>query len=138
MNNNDLFNQICPYCYSKVLIKDSSIVYGKSYGYVYICSNFPKCDSYVGCHPRSKKPLGRLANKELRNLKMEAHKYFDYLWALRKKITNDRWSRSRGYKWLSQQMKKEIKDTHIGMFDIEEVKKVIEICKPYYFRLGGK
>ncbi|WP_088258626.1 zinc-finger-containing protein [Fimbriiglobus ruber] len=33
---------------------------------VLACERYPTCDAYVGCHPGTETPLGRLANKELR------------------------------------------------------------------------
>jgi hypothetical protein len=41
-------------------------------------------------------------------------------------------ARHKAYKWLSEQMGTDIKLTHIGMFDVEQCKQVIEICKSYY------
>lgn len=124
----------CPYCGGKVFLKDSDIIYGKSYGYVYICENFPECDSYVGTHKKTLKPLGRLANRELRQLKVTAHKYFDIMWKI-KKQRGDKQARKKAYKWLSKQLGLHFDDTHIGYFDIETTKKVIEICRPYYDKL---
>lgn len=129
------FNKGCPYCCSEVDLVDSSIVYnGVSYGLIYKCSN---CISYVGCHPNTTIPLGKLANNELRFWKKEAHKYFDQLW-IRKKINKiyrvflpDTSNRKKAYIWLSQKLGISIDDTHIGMFDVDTCKKVVEICKPY-------
>ena len=56
----------CPYCQSVSVLTDSKVIYGKSYGMVYLCLNYPKCDSFVGVHKNSIKPLGRMANRELR------------------------------------------------------------------------
>jgi len=50
----------CLYCNSKVELKDSDVIYGKSYGLVYICSKFPKCDSYVGVHRGTTFPYEQL------------------------------------------------------------------------------
>jgi len=36
----------CSYCNGTVEEKDSSIIYGTSYGKVWICENYPKCDTY--------------------------------------------------------------------------------------------
>ena len=60
--------KLCPYCKKETEYKDSSIIYGKSYGMVYICST---CDAYVGVHKGTDKALGRLADKKLRELKKE-------------------------------------------------------------------
>lgn len=122
--------EVCPYCEAKSEYIDSSYIYGKSYGMVFICK---PCDAYVGVHHKtSKRSLGRLANKELREWKKKAHEYFDKLW--RKGLIEDRKKhevRNAAYKWLSKELGIELKYCHIGMFDIEFCKKTIEKCKPY-------
>ena len=64
----------CPYCGGKVNLVPSKVIYhnGKVKEKMWVCENYPKCDAYVGCHPGTEIPLGRPANKKLRNLKMEA------------------------------------------------------------------
>ena len=83
---------ICPYCGSKPVLVDDKEIYGRHYGMAYWCK---PCDAYVGCHKDGITPKGRLANKELRKHKIEAHKYFDMIWKT-KQMT-----RSEAYKWLS-------------------------------------
>jgi len=133
----DLLNQRCPYCGSDTIIMDSKKIYGKDYGYVIACRNYPKCDAYVGCHGKTQIPMGTIANKELRELRHEAHKYFDPLWKIKikKGIYNGRYL---AYSWLSSRMKIPLNRTHIGMFDEKKTKKCIEICKPFYENLKKK
>jgi len=121
---------ICPYCLSKAELCDSSEVYRRSYGMIWLCR---KCDAYVGTHKNSKdhKPLGRLANAELREWKKKAHAAFDPLW--QRKIVRDNCSKSKarkaGYKWLADQMGVKFSNCHIGWFNVEECKKVVQICE---------
>lgn len=82
----------------------------------------PDCDAYVGCHKRTKKPLGILANAELRKMKREAHSAFDPIWK------NRTMSRTKAYKWLANKLKLNVENCHIGHFNIEQCKKVVEIC----------
>lgn len=110
---------ICDYCGTPAEFVDSSIIYGKSYGMVYLC---PHCGAYVGCHKGTCKPLGRLANKELREWKMKAHDAFDPIWK------SHRMRRPAAYAWLAAQMGLPREKTHIGMFDVPECKRVIQIC----------
>ena len=123
--------KICPYCNKHTEFVDSSVIYGKSYGMIYLCRD---CDAYVGCHKGTNIALGSLANSELRMLRNQAHALFDPMW--KAKMKRDRCSkteaRKSGYKWLAQQMRIDRKITHIGMFDEEQCKLVIEICLPYY------
>lgn len=118
--------KICPYCNCKSEYTDSSVIYGKSYGMIYLCR---KCNAYCGVHKGTDKALGRLANAELRYWKKEAHAKFDLLW--QKKITkgfSKKEARGSTYKWLSEQMGLPIDLTHIGMMDVEQCKRVVELC----------
>lgn len=111
---------ICPYCGQQAEFVDSKVVYGRSYGKIYLCK---ECDAYVGVHKGTDKPLGRLADKELRYWKMAAHDAFDPIWQTKKM------RRNQAYKWLAGRMGLSPQETHIGMFDVEQCKKVIKICK---------
>ena len=101
----------CDYCGHKAALVDDSEIYGRSFGHTaYLCRN---CGAYVGCHGRTDKPLGRLADAALRKWKMAAHASFDPLW----KTGPFRGRRKAAYGWLAEQMGLPIEKTHIGMFD---------------------
>ncbi len=116
---------VCPYCGAKARLADSSEIYGKSYGPAYLCSNYPRCDAYVGCHPGTTKPLGRLANKELRQWKKGAHRYFDRLW----KGPNATFTRADAYAALAAKLGVTAERCHIGMFDVAQCKAAVEAAK---------
>lgn len=126
--------KICPYCNFKTEYVDSEVIYGKSYGMIYLCM---PCDAYVGVHKGTDNALGRLANAELRHWKKEAHAYFDPI--AKTDLINKIWdkyfpytsNRSKAYAWLSEQIGIERDLCHIGMFDVEQCKMVVEVCKPY-------
>ena len=60
-------NVICDYCGKPAQFVDSASVYhGHSYGMVYYC---PDCQAWVGVHKGTDRPLGRLADAELRRWK---------------------------------------------------------------------
>ena len=63
----------CPYCGAEVELKSAYEVYhtanSRDWGNLWVCSNYPRCDAYVGCHKNTDIPLGRLANSRLRELK---------------------------------------------------------------------
>lgn len=48
----------CDYCGGPTEYVDSSVIYGRSYGMIYLCR---PCRAYVGVHRGTNKPLGRLA-----------------------------------------------------------------------------
>jgi len=105
----------CDVCGSKANYHSSNaIIYGKAYGTkgVWVCSNFPTCDSYVGTHPNGK-PLGRLKNKKSRELSKQAHSLFDPLW---KGVVsqNQKQRRSEYYKLLSNKLNIQYKDCHFA------------------------
>lgn len=110
----------CPYCGKQANFVDSEVIYGRSYGMVYLCNG---CDAYVGVHKGTDKPLGRLADKELRRWKMAAHEAFDPLWK------SGKMKRNQAYEWLAEQMGLSRQETHIGMFDISQCKQVVNICR---------
>lgn len=112
--------KICPYCNNITEYVDSSIIYGKSYGMIYLCT---PCNAYVGVHKNSDKALGRLANVELRYWKKEAHKYFDIIWKEKHE------KRPALYKHLSRHLGLPSEYTHIGMFSIDTCKKVVDWSK---------
>lgn len=120
---------ICPYCDQKTKLIDSKKIYKKSYGLMYICY---RCDAYAGCHQGTEISKGMVANKSLRFLKKEAHKYFDPLWKsqMNNKKGTKREVRKRAYMWLAGELGIEVKYCHIGMMNEEQCQKVIEICTP--------
>lgn len=114
----------CPYCGKETKHVDSIEIYGTSYGMIYLCE---PCNAYVGCHKKDQtKALGRLANWELRELKKEAHWHFDRIWE--EKFMD----RKEAYQMLSERFDIPKDLTHIGMFDIEMCKEVIEWSKETY------
>ena len=111
--------RICPYCCTLTNLVDSSIIYNdESYGMIYMC---PICSSYVGCYKHTHKALGRLANKELREAKKKAHHYLDQLWKPHS------FKRPLIYSWLSEKLGIPKEFTHIGMSDILQCERIVEL-----------
>ena len=110
----------CPFCRSSVSLIDSAKVFGCSYGFIYLCDAYPKCDARVGCHPRTIIALGTLANKELQRWRSLTHRKFDPLW--QSSVFS---SRQAAYKWLSKAMKLPLERTHVAMFDIRQCQRAI-------------
>jgi len=109
----------CSYCTEPSrFCGDSSEVYRRNYGPIWICR---PCQAWVGCHPGTRKPLGRLADAALRRLKMAAHASFDPLWKGRQM------SRSQAYRWLAEQLGISCDECHIGMFDEAMCRRVVEV-----------
>lgn len=85
------------------------------------------CKAWVGTHEASLdfKPLGLLAKKELRDLKMRAHAAFDPVWK------DGKMKRAEAYAWLAEKMGLETKRCHIGWFNEEKCQKVIDVCRSH-------
>lgn len=106
---------VCPYCGGKTLLVPDTVVYKQSYGrFVYVCENYPDCDSYVGTH-RDKTPLGKPANEELRKLRNQLHSLIDPFWKCKHCF-----SRKDVYRRLAEIMGLPIHRTHVGMFDKQQ------------------
>lgn len=110
---------ICPYCESEAEFISNEVVYGKPFGdswMIYLCRN---CEAYVGTHfndPR--KPLGTLAKRDLRRMRIKAHEHIDHLWR------SGRYRRSTVYQALNYVFGREI---HIGESDIETCRKILQL-----------
>lgn len=114
---------VCPYCDQPAKQVTGEKVYphrrdlwSKRF---YLCE---PCQAWVGCYG-SGKPLGRLANAELRRAKMSAHNAFDGLWKYRGM------SRSEAYRWLAEKLGIEQEQCHIGMFDVDQCRRVAAVSR---------
>ena len=121
---------ICPYCTEPAELVDSSVIYGKSYGMMYLCKD---CDAYVGCHKGGARALGTLANPHLRSLRKKCHHLFDPIWEM---LVFDHGlskpkARAIAYEWLGGMMYIDANDCHIGMFDADSAMEAIELCQDY-------
>ena len=119
--------EICRYCGGVIRLVPAESVYGESAAKLgmmgeklYQCQN---CSARVGCHKGTARPLGNVANEVLRLKRMEAHRVFDAFWKAR------HMSRTQAYKWLSQQMRIPVKQTHIGGFEMDQCQQVIDMCE---------
>ena len=119
----------CPYCHELAVKVDSRRIYGRSYGDIYLCKNFPTCDAYVGINKKTGEPLGTMANPELRMLRKKAHKLFDRLWLEYLPMHKQYEHRSRCYAWLSIRMNIPPVLCHIAMFNIDQCERLIGICE---------
>ena len=115
---------ICPYCDKPAILVTGHKIYPhRTDLYTKHFWHCEPCDAYVGCHPQTTNPLGRLANAELRKAKMDAHAAFDPIWQ------SEEMTRTEAYVWLSTTIGISIDDCHMGMFDVDTCSKVIVACK---------
>lgn len=124
---------LCPYCCrGSIFLESSASLYnGRDFGPVYACL---PCRAWVGCHKGTTKPLGRLANAQLRRWKRAVHAVFDPIWQARyerKRAADPKYTKAhaRGgrYKRLAELMGIPREECHVGMFDVERCKQAISI-----------
>jgi len=108
----------CPYCGNEATYGPNEGWYGKRYGKSYMAYWCKPCDAYVGTHNNTTKPLGTMANKELRQARMAAHANVDCYW---KELG---WERGEVYGKLSKHFGRTI---HIGESDLETARKIAEL-----------
>lgn len=133
-NVEDIYEgRVCPYCGQPSILTDSAEIYGQSYGNIYLCR---PCQAWVGVHKTTNQALGRLGTKELRALHKEAHRWFDQLYEmdiikeLYPAYVQGMSGREKAYLWLAQQMGIKKEYCHIGYFDEQQSRQVIELCRP--------
>lgn len=109
----------CPYCQNQCKLVDSKIVYrGRSFGMIYLCSNFPDCDAYVGA--RNGSPLGSPARHELRELRKRCHAKLDPLWQ------SGKMTRTEAYEFLRKIMGLiDLADAHVAQFNEERCRRFL-------------
>ena len=116
----------CPYCNSPAVLRPASAVFGrnvKSKGsYLYVCSHWPKCDAYVSAHKNNLRPMGTLANGELRHKRIIAHRALE---AYRTKTRMSKWGI---YLWMQGKLRLDARHTHIAMFTEEQCDQLIKEC----------
>lgn len=122
----------CSYCGASVTLRSAEgiIPQYKPGTMLYVCRNYPACDSYVKVHPGTKLPMGSLANKELRSLRRKAHFHFDQLYKTGLMTRED------AYEWLSSILALPMGNAHIGQLGpyycqqvIDESKKLLQAQK---------
>ncbi len=114
---------ICPYCGREAQLQNKSFVHGKSTvggGKLYVCSGYPKCDSYVSAHSSSNEPQGTLANKALRVKRIETHKVFNEI------ISKNIMAKREAYIWFGCKLELNSNTAHIAMLTYEQCDELIE------------
>ena len=108
----------CPYCGAAARLVTGAEVYPHRPDLAdkpfYSCE---PCDAWVGCHPGTTKPLGRLADAKLRTAKSTVHAFLDPEWETvapkyRGKARRDAYAR------LAHDLGIAPEECHIGMFDL--------------------
>ncbi len=127
MKNNAKNYQIrCPYCNSPAVLRPASAVHGikaQPHSYLYVCSRYPACDSYVSAHQRDKRPMGTLADSHLRRKRIQAHNALEQL---RKAKHMEKWA---VYVWLQARLGLDESSAHIGLFSAPMCDRLVSVCR---------
>lgn len=122
---------VCPYCNREAELKTGREVYSDRRDlrnrWVWVCE---PCDARVGCHSNTKTPLGRLADAKLRKAKKRAHAAFDQLWKGR------HMTRANAYRWLANKLGIDVRECHIGHFDVETCYRVCDVVRTHNTEKG--
>ncbi len=89
---------------------------------LYVCHNYPACNTYVAVHPGTNQPMGVPADGDLRNLRIQAHRKFDRIWQ------TGIMTRENAYRWFADSLGLSLKDAHIGMCSEYRCKELIRLC----------
>lgn len=81
------------------------------------------CEAHVGCHPGTTRPLGGLANKQLRLARVQAHAAFDPLWK------KGSWPRPKAYRWLADRLGIAPDACHIAHFDLNQCRRTVDVVR---------
>lgn len=117
---------VCPDCGSPLILKDSK------YGIFYGCSQWREtsCKGSHNCHRRTAEPFGFPADAETRQLRKEAHDWFDRLWA---RDYKGELNREDAYVWLGQTLNLGPGEAHISRLNKDQCKELIRAVR---WRLG--
>ena len=120
----------CPYCGSHAILRSADGIYRENLKgeMLYVCANYPECDSYVRVQNGTNLPLGTLANRKLRELRTEAHRNFDLL------HKSGYITKQSAYDWLAGTLCIPNNRAHIGQFTELQCKYVIEESQKYLVR----
>lgn len=123
----ELTGKECQYCGKETEFVNSKVIYGKSYGMIYLCIS---CNAYVGTYSNTDRALGCVANEDLRKIRNKTHVTFDSLWNGKNELTYFK-ERQDAYNWLADKMGRDVRLTHVGMFTVEDCKQVLDICENF-------
>ena len=116
---------ICPYCGGTAVLREGSFVYGKNsfVDKVYVCQHYPQCNAYVGVFRNTDIPKGTLADSELRNKRIRAHRSFDAIWK------QGIMTRGQTYQWMQHKFSLTREQAHIGYFSDYMCTELMKACQ---------
>lgn len=80
----------------------------------------------IAAHRKSKLPMGTLANGDLRNKRIQAHKAFDWLWK------SGLMTKRQAYKWMQAKLALSEDQAHIAKYSEYMCDVLIALCEQTY------
>jgi len=115
---------VCKYCDRQAVLRMGCEVYhGRpdlARKLFWVCT---PCGARVGCHPGTDKPLGDLADANLRDARAAAHRALDRVWG------DGSMTRGQAYRWLAGAIKVKPSRCHIGQFDESQCSAVVKAVR---------
>lgn len=108
---------VCPRCGRPMVRKLGG------FGPYYDCQDFPRCDTRIGCDPKTREPRGVPADTETRHARCVAHAAFDRLWKGVRPIMK----RGEAYRWLAASLGVPEAEAHIAFLDAERCREVYDL-----------
>jgi len=97
--------------------REPAALYRIHYTPVWACR---RCDTRVGCHEGTNRPLGVLADEQTRSLRRQVHGAFDHIWMEGERAGVARAdARHRAYLWLARNLDLQPERCHVALFDAE-------------------
>ena len=119
-------NVKCPYCNARAVRRPARDIIGSAArdydAYLWVCSRYPACNSYVSAHKKSGLPMGVLADPSLRRKRIQAHRAFNQLWQ------QGPFTKQQAYRWLQGALGLDEEQAHIAQFSHCMCDKVISLC----------
>ena len=119
----------CPYGGAQAYLRPASVIYGGHAvpgAKLYVCGNYPACDSYVAAHRSTQLPMGTLANKNLRRERQAAHAAFNQLWK------SGLMTKRQAYLWLQAKLDLPECEAHIAKFSEGRCHLVVDLCEHFF------
>lgn len=116
--------ETCDVCESnRVRLLKTRVTYSEQHAdwpYRYSCAD---CHASVGCHSHTLSPLGLMAQRSVRRLRVQAHVAFDPIWK------DGFMTRTEAYEWLAETFGLAYSELHIGNMTKEQLETTIRISR---------
>lgn len=121
-------------CSSNIQFVNNSAAYGverpvlNGWPYMWLCYD---CRSSVYCHENTRFPLGFMADKATRALRIRFHKAFDPIWK------QGLVQRQDAYHWLANNINVQPEECHAGTLSNDKLLEAIKFCERYLEENGN-